>query len=469
MAKDSDKKAGGQEADKTGGMLSRVLADEKEFDRRTLWRIGTWGGIALSAVVLAVLANQAAQGWRRDRLTSADLTRQAQMIQSLARETQSESRQLASAIETLNTDRDRLYARVTVLEQGLDSVTGALAKSSTPQASAKSAAAAPSPVVQPSETPSPVASAVPVPTPSQAPVATASSAGPSNANSSNAMAMAAGQPGPAPAVGPVASLTLAEKSAGKSASAAPPAAEQSPTPVAASPWSAVAPVTLPTNPASAASLVATKSMLAPPDPAAGRLTEADKVARPDAKADAAKPTEVAVAKPVETPATTPAQKTEFAIDLGTANSVGGLRALWRGLVKTHGELAALRPIIIVKESNTGLGMQLRLGAGPLSDAAEAARICATLAVGQRPCETTVYDGQRLAVGNEPDAETKPAQPAKPTFQRRRGGGTLPQVQQQQQRHGSAATREEPAPPPASSAAPAEPEQPSTFSQLFRRS
>ena len=37
-------------------------------------------------------------------------------------------RELAAAVETLNGDRDRLYARVTVLEQGLDSVTGALAK-----------------------------------------------------------------------------------------------------------------------------------------------------------------------------------------------------------------------------------------------------------------------------------------------------------------------------------------------------
>src|SRR6185312_2949759 len=73
------------------------------------------------------------------------------------------------------------------------------------------------------------------------------------------------------------------------------------------------------------------------------------------------------------------QRTEFAIDLGGANSIGGLRALWRGLLKSNNsELAELRPIIVLRESNTGLGMQLRLAAGPLSDAAEAARICASL-------------------------------------------------------------------------------------------
>ena len=48
----------------------------------------------------------------------------------LTKESQNEARRLASAIETLNTDRDRLYSRVTVLEQGLDSVTGAIAKQS---------------------------------------------------------------------------------------------------------------------------------------------------------------------------------------------------------------------------------------------------------------------------------------------------------------------------------------------------
>ncbi|MFX6869108.1 hypothetical protein ABTH37_18980, partial [Acinetobacter baumannii] len=55
-------------------------------------------------------------------------------------------------IETLNTDRDRLYTRVTVLEQGLDSVTGALAKqtASTPKPpEAPAAIGPPAPSVAP--------------------------------------------------------------------------------------------------------------------------------------------------------------------------------------------------------------------------------------------------------------------------------------------------------------------------------
>ena len=95
-----------------------------------MWRLGSWGVAAVGAVVMAVIANQAQLGWRRDQVASADLARQADRLQMLTKESQNEARRLASAIETLNTDRDRLYSRVTVLEQGLDSVTGAIAKQS---------------------------------------------------------------------------------------------------------------------------------------------------------------------------------------------------------------------------------------------------------------------------------------------------------------------------------------------------
>jgi hypothetical protein len=54
-------------------------------------------------------------------------------------------------------------------------------------------------------------------------------------------------------------------------------------------------------------------------------------------------------------------------------------------------------------------MQLRLAAGPLQNAAEAARICAALAESKRACDTTVFDGQRLAMGGEGEpAAPKPA-------------------------------------------------------------
>ena len=166
-----------------------------------------------------------------------------------------------------------------------------------------------------------------------------------------------------------------------------------------------------------------KSIMAPPDAAAAKLIEPEAPkndTKNDAKNDAPKDADAATA--TETPApdrvasapplvagTEPAstqsisqpavQRTEFAVDIGGANSIGGLRALWRGLLKSRSNaaLAALQPIIVIKESNSGLGMQLRLVAGPLTDAAAAAKICATMVENERPCATTVYDGQHLAM------------------------------------------------------------------------
>jgi hypothetical protein len=91
--------------------------------------------------------------------------------------------------------------------------------------------------------------------------------------------------------------------------------------------------------------------------------------------------------------------------------VNGLRALWRGLLKSRSNapLTALRPIIVIKENANGLGMQLRLVAGPLNDAGAAAKICAVLTENKRPCETAIFEGQRLSVkpDDPPPAAAKP--------------------------------------------------------------
>src|SRR6202790_3479484 len=131
MAKHSDQLAGSFETENTGGILSGLLAEEEVLDRRSLWQLGTWGVASIAAVTLALYAaNQSSIGWRREQIAAADLARQAQQIQSVAKESQNETRRLASAIHTLNSARDRLYTRVTVLEQELDSVTGAIARQS---------------------------------------------------------------------------------------------------------------------------------------------------------------------------------------------------------------------------------------------------------------------------------------------------------------------------------------------------
>ncbi|HEX7924247.1 MAG TPA: hypothetical protein VF583_25035, partial [Bradyrhizobium sp.] len=201
--------------------------------------------------------------------------------------------------------------------------------------------------------------------------------------------------------------------------------------------------------APAATPVADKPLMASRDPAPNKATE---TARPPTASDVnAAPIPPLVITPdpdseVEEDAPkAQVQRTEFGVDLGTANSVNGLRALWRGLMKSkaNAPLAALRPIIVIKENSNGLGMQLRLVAGPLNDAGTAAKICAGLSLVQRTCETAIYDGQRLAL-NEPPAGARPALP-----------------------HRRVAPRRTAAPPPQPVAEEKKPEG-TTISSMFRR-
>ncbi|UWU89443.1 hypothetical protein [Bradyrhizobium sp. CB1015] len=456
MAKDSDPLADAFST-KEPGLFSGLLAEESGFDRRMMWRLGSWGVAAVGAVVVAVMANQAQLGWRRDQVASADLARQADRLQLLTKESQNEARRLAAAIETLNSDRDRLYSRVTVLEQGLDSVTGAIAKQAATPPGAKPQDAAPAPAA-----------------PSIAPVASA--------------------PAPAGEKPRSEAARDSQKDTPKETLKEPP---QSAASVSLVQQNAAMNSALPTIP-----LVPAKSLMALPDPAASKLMQpesAEKAA--EKKAEPAPTAAEIVAAATKAPDTaeseSPAiavQQTRFAIDLGGANSIDGLRALWRSVTKSNPEIAALRPIIMIKEGTTGLGMQLRLGAGPLVNAAAAAKFCASLAESDRHCETTVFDGQRLSMrGSEktpdkgpeksqdrvqdrvqdksseknqdaaPQAETAPAPSAKPEKpdKRRRSYSS------------KRSKREEPAPPPAAQPAPAKPETASasatsTLSSIFRR-
>jgi hypothetical protein len=387
--------------DDSGGALSGLLAEEDSLDRRALWRIGSWGVGAVAAVTIAVMANQTSLGWRRDQTAAADLTRQAQQAQLVARESQNEARRLASAVDTLNGDRDRLYSRVTTLEQGLDSVTGTIARQK-PSAAAPPGATVPSPAAEP---PSAAQSATPAP--SVAPVATTQTA-PAKPEKS----AAADKPLAATAeTGPATVSTVAKDSAKTDAAKSDAAKSDTTKADTGKADTAAKPVTeKPAAATPATPLMASKSIMAPPDPAAGKLIEPT----PPASAVTTEPiAEVVATAPAATDeeadeATAPKvaiQRTEFGVDLGTANSVDGLRALWRGLLKSksNAPLAALRPIIVVKESPRGSGMQLRLVAGPLNDAGAAAKICAVLTENRRACDTAIFDGQRLSVKTDDPA------------------------------------------------------------------
>lgn len=366
MAGDRDQWADDMSAGQSGGVLTNFLADEDRLDRRTLWRLGAWGFAAVGALIAAILTSQSSLQLRREQVASSELlARQSQQIQRIARETQSEATRLSAAIDTLNGDRDRLYSRITSIEQGLDSVTGAIKR--------QAAAPALQPPAEPATEPVPM---------------TAS---------------------PAPVVSPVASVGTG-------------------TPVAKIPEAVLAGSVPPETVPPVLPLMAPPSIMAPPDPAATALSQ------PAVPGDASK-SETTAAVPVVA-----VQRTEFGIDIGGASSVDGLRMLWRDVVQSNKALAALRPVMMVKESSNGLGVQLRLVAGPLNDAAAAARLCATLSEGERSCETTVFDGQRLAM--KTDGPAAPAPAARKPALRKRGGMTA------QQRIARTATRPDEAATPA---------------------
>lgn len=459
MAKDPDNLAADFDTESSTGLL----AEEHESGRSMLWRLGSWGLAAVGAVTVAVMANQSSLTLKRDQVAAIDAAHQAQQLQTLAKESHNETRRLASAIDTLSSDRDRLYSRVSTLEQGLDSVTGAIAKQpplvppmSAPAAALVAPTAPPAPAQPAAAAPAvaPVATAQPAPSDKPAtsdkPAASDKAAVPAEkaATATEKYAAAADKksapairPQPASDAKPQATSDtkppVADKpqaASDKPATAVPDNSQSSsqsssqaaaaPAPaVAASPAAAAAPARAddgkPSAPTSPAMLTADNSMIGPPAPAAGKPLEPIKPPTANDVKTTPMP-ELATADPADDAEVDDAgapkaqiQRTEFGVDLGTANSVNGLRALWRGLLKAkaNAPLAALRPIIVVKENSNGLGMQLRLVAGPLNDAGTAAKICAGLSLTQRACETAIYDGQRLTMkpGDDP-AAGKPVQP-----------------------------------------------------------
>lgn len=409
MAKKRDELADGMIADEAEGWLANLLAEEEPYDRKMLWQLGSWAAAALGALAFAFLTAQSSNVLRHDLATANELVRQNQHIAQVANERETETRRLTAAIDTLNADRDRLYSRVTGLEQNLDSVT-----SSIKQQPRTLIAPAQLPVAPPitsapesitSPPPTPPASSLPAIPP--APLADADQSKDAAKDSAKTAAKPAGKTDKDTSASKPAPVTAAKQSA-----------TETPKPEAKADAAKSDPAK--SEPA--------KAEAAKPEPA--KSVEAEKPADASKSADAAKAADVAQAaaaeatvapSPIVTAAIPPLEnsaeavpevavaKTEFGVDLGTASSIEGLRALWRAVQTSNKKLMGpLRPVIAIKE-RSGLGMQLRLVAGPLTDAAAAARICAVLSENDRPCETAFFDGQRLTPASEYPA-AKPAPP-----------------------------------------------------------
>ena len=100
----------------------------------------------------------------------------------------------------------------------------------------------------------------------------------------------------------------------------------------------------------------------------------------------------------DTPTPPATAKVDFGIDLGSAQTVEGLRSLWTAAKGKHAKLLdGLRPIVVLRENARPGGVELRLVAGPLASAALAARLCVVIITAGTVCQPAVFDGQRLAM------------------------------------------------------------------------
>ncbi len=386
------------------GWLDKLIADEDEPDRSTLWRLGSWAIAAVVALTLGLMSGQVPDRAKRSDVAEAELASQAARIEDLARQTKQDSRRIAAAVETLNADRDRLFGRLTSVEQSLDSVTGSIAKQAPPanptvpdadqpaeRAIAAATAAPAETSTAPAAAPAPAAAAKDNPA-KDTPVKDM----PPKETAKDTPKAASPQPAAAPSAAAADSTARkADRSDSQHAGAPPAPATSFDATAPSSPTAPQSPVAQDTDPATTTTV---------PKPAPGQQVAATPPTVITAVPLTPLPedTVAAAAEPE-----TPVERTQFGLDVGGASSMAGLRALWSGLRKSHpSQLAALRPVLAIRQNKNGLGLQVHIVAGPIADAAAAAKLCAALTADNRQCETAIFDGQRLLP--DTDDAKKPA-------------------------------------------------------------
>ncbi len=148
-----------------------------------------------------------------------------------------------------------------------------------------------------------------------------------------------------------------------------------------------APTPVAAAPASRAVIAAPPAASAPPPAPAQRAAAEPSPPR------AAMPAPVAPPPRAATPAPAP-----YGVDVGRAVSVQVLRARWLGIRSAHGQLfEGLTPVVMLREIPHTGRLELRLVAGPLANAAAAARLCAALAPYRLPCQPTPFSSQHVAL------------------------------------------------------------------------
>ena len=273
---------------------------ENNVERRGLMGLVAWGCGAALALMVAVFSARSESASQRLAEVLPPVTQAARAALG-PRDAEVDMRWLSATVRSLWADRDRLLARVTVLERNIHEVTGSIERENARGAN-----------------PAPAAAAAPPPAPAPPPAAAAAPAAPVVATPAR------------PPAGPSVTATIA---------AAPPGR---PGPLLD--WS--------------------------------RLDDSQIAA-------------FGAPEP-------PASQGDFGIDLGGGANFGAMHGLWSSARTKHPNLLdGLRPLISIRESTKPGRLELRLVAGPVANAAAAARLCAALAAGGWACRPAVFDGQKL--------------------------------------------------------------------------
>jgi len=359
-------------------ILDRLI-QTKPFDLRALLRLATWGCVAATALMLAVLSASMATKHQALAPSTTALQVPAATVQLTTRQTEPDKapHQLSEAVSGLTADRDRLVARIASLERNLEDVTGSIKQQAAPPASVSAQTSMHAPTTAPAPASVPARESMP-------------------AQASAPASGAAAAPRPIPTLAPTATAPTPS-------SPAPPA-----------PRSQVQPEKEKVTPAAA---TAPPAATPPPTPPPGAIA-----ASPSAPAapPAAAPPPTRVANLPE--ASDPEGKSrivDFGLDIGGATTFDGLRALWNSVRNNTADLFDdLHPMVAVRE-NKSRAVDLRLVVGPIGSSEAATQMCATLLAARRFCQMTIFEGQPLPQSSsvtEGEPRRTPAAPTRPSSQ-----------------------------------------------------
>ena len=313
----------------------------KPLPTRPLWRLFGWGSAACIALAAVALTSQTEAGSKRLQLALSYTSEPVHVVavippRASGATAEAETMRLAAQLRELATDREQLKARIAMLERNLEDMTGSIKLQSEQLAAARAAAA--------------------------------------NALQLELSAPAATPAFFAPATPPASVLPVVMPPAVPLGSVLP----------------TLAPPAMPALKVTAASWPATKPEAEKPAAQANAADSENEPAR-------LPPVRVATA-PATEPAAEPPEpaKDEFGIDLGGASRLEILRIHWATLKANYGPLLVGLQPVATQHPRHPSGVTYRLVAGPLPDAAEAARLCARFPVLRTGCHPAKFIGAQLA-------------------------------------------------------------------------